>query len=129
MKITSSRSITSMRLTTLISELSGSPSRRRRGMLQPALAAEHGDQRRAERLEQVVEAVEAIREDVVPERRGNGDAEGRRRRDERLGDARRDGGEVARTAGRDPDEGADHAEHRAEQTDERARGADRREPR
>src|SRR5678810_323495 len=68
MKITSSRSITSIRLTTLISALRGIPSRRRRRpTLDPPLAAEHRDEGGAEALEQIVESVEAVGEDVVPE--------------------------------------------------------------
>src|SRR5215208_2717692 len=107
MKITSSRSITSIRLTTLISELSGRPSRRRRGMLQAALASEHRDQRRAEPLEYVVESIETIGEDVVAEGGGDRHAERGGRRHERLGDAGRHRGEIARSARRDADERAD----------------------
>src|SRR3954471_2909831 len=121
MKITSSSSITSIRLTTLISALSGSPSRRRRrATLEPPLAAEHRDERRAESLEQVVESVQPIGEDVVAERCRDGDAQRRSRRDQRFRDARRDGREVSRAARRDADECIDDAEHGAEQSDERA---------
>src|SRR3954463_15552827 len=64
MKITRSSSITSIRLTTLISALRGIPSRRRRrATLDPPLAAEHRDQGSAEPFEQIVEPVEAIGED------------------------------------------------------------------
>src|SRR6185369_11203095 len=77
MKITSSRSITSIRLTTLISAFNGSSRRRPRAILEPPLAAEHRDQRRPESLQQVVETVEAIGEDVVAERRRDGDAQRR----------------------------------------------------
>src|SRR4051812_24832100 len=118
MKITSSRSITSIRLTTLISALSGSPSRRRRrATLDPPLATEHRDQSRAEALEQIVEPVQTIREDVVAEGRGDRDAQRSRGRDERLRHAGCDGGEVARAARGDSDEGVDDAEHRTEQPD------------
>src|SRR6476469_7496442 len=84
MKITRSSRITSIRLTTLRSAFSGSPSRRRRSTLQLSLAHEHRDHGGAEPLEGVREPIEPVREDVVPERRGNGDAERRRRGDERL---------------------------------------------
>src|SRR5690349_4803917 len=105
MKITSSRSITSIRLTTLISAFSGSSRRRRpRAILEPPLATEHRDQCRPEPLEQIVETIQPIGEDVVTERRRDGDAERRGGRDERFRDAWRHGGEVARASRRDADE-------------------------
>src|SRR5215213_2800326 len=84
MKMTIMSIITSMRLTTLISALSGIFSPRRRdterapnpwtlrtgGELRasdPALAHHQRDQLRAEALELAVQAVETVREDVVPE--------------------------------------------------------------
>src|SRR3982750_4496026 len=76
MKITSRSSITSIRLTTLISALRGNPSRRRRrATLDPPLSAQHRDERRAESLEQVVEAIETVGENVVAERRRDRDAQ------------------------------------------------------
>src|SRR6476661_3193126 len=80
MKITSSRSITSIRLTTLISALSAS-SRRRCRILEPSFAQQHRDHRRAETLEQVVEAIQPVREDVVAERGWNGHGQRRGRGD------------------------------------------------
>src|SRR5512142_3450140 len=104
MKTTSSSSMTSMRLTTLISALSASPSRRRRATLDLPLANHHRDDLRSEGLELAVDAVHAICEEVVAEDGGDGDGERGRGRDERFGDARRDRADVPRPLGRDADE-------------------------
>src|SRR5918992_2937639 len=70
MKITRSSSITSIKLTTLISALSASRSRRRRATSDVSFAHEQGDEGRAEGLEQSLDPVQTAREDVVRERRG-----------------------------------------------------------
>ena len=54
--------------------------------------------------------------------------ERRRRRDQRLGHARRNRRQIPRALRRDSEERLDDAEHRAEQADERADRSDRREP-
>src|SRR5262245_56850157 len=72
MKITSSSSITSIKLTTLISAFSSKRARRRRrGISDEPFAHEQRDQRRAEAFHLSVEAVQTAREDVVSERRRN----------------------------------------------------------
>src|SRR5688500_6571011 len=101
MKITSSSRITSIRLTTLISAFSASSRRRWRATLEAALAHEQRDHGGAESLEQIVEPVEPIRENVVAEGGGNGDGQRSRRRDQRLGDARRHRRQVPRPCRRD----------------------------
>ena len=83
----------------------------------------------AESLELTVEAIEPGGENVVAEHRGDRDGERRRRRHERLGHARCDRAQIARAPRGDPDERVDDAEHGAEEADERAHRADRREPR
>src|SRR5918992_2614267 len=129
MKITSNSSITSIRLTTLISALSARRSRRRRATSDVPFADEERDHRRAERLEESFDPVQAAGEDFVGERRRDRDRQRRRRRNQRLGDAWRDGRQVARPAARDADESVDDAEHRAEKADERTDRGNRREPR
>src|SRR5688500_5749376 len=105
MKITSSSNITSIRLTTLICELSASSRRRGRAILDAAFPYQQRYHRRAEPLEQVVEPVEPVGEDVVAERGGNGDAERSRGSHERFGDAGRHRRKVSRAGGGDADEG------------------------
>src|SRR6185437_535786 len=129
MKITSSSSITSIRLTTLTSALRSNRSRRRRrGTSDPAFAHEQRDGRRAEAFHPRVEPIEAAGEDVVAEGSGNRDGERHRRRNQRLRHARRDGRQVPRALRRNPEKRVDHAEHGAEQSDERAHRTDRRQP-
>ena len=122
MKITSSSIITSIRLTTLISALSG---------MSLAPAARHARSRPF--------AHHAARSAPMPKPRArrrcgsagwrrccsrtprDRDAQRRGRRDERLGNARRDRADVSRALRRDADERLDDAEHGAEQSDQRAR--------
>src|SRR6476619_2963294 len=74
MKMTSKSSMTSIKLTTFTSAFRSNRWRRRRlDISDPSLANEERDQGRPEALHLSVEAVDASREDVVPEGRRNGD--------------------------------------------------------
>src|ERR1700737_4011856 len=75
MKMIMSSIMTSMRLTTLISALSTSRSRPRRGATDYSLSGHECDQLRTEALELSFDLVETGREDVVRENGGNRDAE------------------------------------------------------
>src|SRR5688500_18784522 len=88
------------------------------------LACEHRDDLGAEAFEFVLDAVQAAREDVVAEYRRNRRGERHRGCDQRLGDARSNGGDVAGTLCRDANERIDDAEYRSEKAEERARRTD-----
>src|SRR5919109_705994 len=111
MKITSSRNITSMRFTTLISAFSASRSRRRRATSDVPFAHEQGNHRRPKRLEETFDPVETARENVVRKGRWDRDCQRGGSRHQGLGDARRDRGEIPRATPSDPYEGIDDAEH------------------
>src|SRR5581483_9679248 len=112
MKITMSSIITSIKLTTLISAFSGSPSaRRRRATLDPPLPNHHGNDLGAEPLELALESVQPVGEDVVPEHGRDGHGERSRSGREGFGHPRRDGAQVPGSLHGDPDEGIDDAEH------------------
>src|SRR5712671_5919838 len=103
--------ITSIRLTTLISALSTRRSRPRRRRdissfplgrstpLDHALSDHQRDELRSDTLELPFDLVETRSEDVVREHRWNRDAQRRRRRYQRLGDARSDSADVAGSFG------------------------------
>src|SRR6185437_1804271 len=130
MKITSSSSITSIKLTTLTSALRSNRSRRRRrGTSDPAFAHEQRDRGRAEAFHARVEPIEAAGEDVVAEGCRNGDGERNGGGDQRLRHARGDRRQIPRALRRDAEKRVDHAKHGAEQPDERAHRTDRRQPR
>src|SRR3954468_17410244 len=98
MKMTSSSIMTSMRLTTLISALRCIRSLpRRRLILDASLADEASNDGCAEALHHQIEAVQAVCEDVVAERRGTRARQRRRRSDQRLRHTWRHGGQVGRT--------------------------------
>src|SRR5712691_212129 len=136
MKMMRSTNATSTSDVTLMSALSGSspcprspPPPTRPATLQPPLASHRPDDLLGEALQLAREEPEAVDEDVVGDHGGHGDREPRDRRDQRLGDARRDRGDVPRAAERDADEGVHHAQHRAEEAEQGTHGSERREPR
>src|SRR5437870_10874303 len=83
------------------------------------------DQPRAADAQRPVDALDAVLEVVVEDERDDADGEAEGRRDERLGEAARHHAEAARADDRHAVEGAHDADHRAEETDEGRRGADR----
>src|SRR5262245_30001313 len=129
MKITNSSSITSIRLTTLMSALRSKRCRRRiPGISDSSLADEKRDHGHAEALERAIEAIETSREDVVPKCGRNGDGERGCRGDQGFGDARRNRGQIPRALRCDAEKCIDHAQHCSEEPDQRTRRADRRQP-
>src|SRR6266498_5640796 len=111
MKMISSTNATSTREVTLISAVSGSspwprrpPPPSRPAILEPPLAGHGADDLLGEPFELTRDQSQPVDEEVVGHHRGNRHREPRHGGDQRFGDARRHGRDVARAADGDPDE-------------------------
>src|SRR6185437_13224756 len=116
MKITSSSSITSIKLTTLTSALRSNRSRRRRrGTSDPAFAHEQRDGGGAEAFHSRVEPIQPTGENVVAEGRRNGHGERDGGCNQRLRHARGDRRQISRALRCDAEKGVDHTQHGTEE--------------